>query len=65
MRYACMVRAPYNNRQPSVWITHTVQNTLEEARKDQTEYEQSQHLLPGHNTTVVVYHSQEWERLVR
>lgn len=65
-QFACMVRARYHNYYgPEVWITHSVSDTLAEARAKQTEYETSRGLLPGHGTTVVVYHSREWDALVR
>lgn len=60
-----MIKARYQRYLPEVWITHTVHDSLDEARKEQTLYEASQRLLPGHGTTVVEYHSREWENLVR
>lgn len=65
MQYAVMIKARYQTFSPDVWITHLVCDSLDEARREQTQYETEQKLLPGHGTTVVVYHSQEWERLVR
>jgi hypothetical protein len=65
MQYALMIHSQYSRYLPEVWITHTVHDSLLDARREQTLYEASQQLLPGHGTTVVEYHSREWERLVR
>lgn len=64
MQYAVMVKVRYTRWGPLVWVTHLVCNSLLEARREQTMYEASQGLLPGHGTTVVEYHSREWEGLV-
>ena len=64
MQYALMIRASYEKYGPLHWITHTVYDTLAAARIEQTMYEAAQQLLPGHGTTVVIYHSHEWENLV-
>lgn len=66
-RFAVMVKARYGPAytHAPVWITHTVCDSLKEAREEQTAFEQSQRLLPGHGTTVCVYHSRDWEGLVR
>lgn len=60
-----MVHQSYTKYGPLQWITHTVHDSLAEARNEQTMYEAAQHLLPGHGTTVVVYHLREWENLTR
>lgn len=65
-QYAVMIKSQYNRyNSPLVWITHLVCDTVDEARREQTLYEASQLLLPGYGTTVVEYHSREWENLVR
>jgi hypothetical protein len=64
-KYAVMVKTRYPTFDArEVWITHLVCDTLLEARMEQALYEASQRLLPGHGTTVVEYHSHEWESLV-
>lgn len=64
-QYAVMIKTRYQRYLPEVWVTHLVCDSLQEVRTEQTLYEASQNLLPGHGTTVVEYHSQEWERLAR
>lgn len=64
MKYAVMIKAQYSRFEPYKWITHLVCDSLIEARIEQSKYEASQNLLPGHGTMVVEYHSWEWMVLV-
>jgi hypothetical protein len=67
MKYALMVHehngmwGPYSKW---LWHTHLVCETFLEACQEQLKWAIEQRKLPGHGTTVVEYHSIDWERLV-
>ena len=58
--YAVMIKTRYARYLPEVWITDTTETDANKA------YQRGREINPlGIGWTVVEYHSQEWERLVR
>jgi hypothetical protein len=62
-KYAVMVRVQYARHLAETWVTHTVEDTREQADKEA--YTLALNGMTYNRVQVVVYHSTEWERLVR
>ena len=58
IKYAVMVRTQYTWKGPYVWVTHSVEDTREAAALEACKF-------GFYDSCVRVYHSREWEQLVR